>query len=113
MIMLLGGCDLMTPKSYEAGTCQTIALGRLKHPGSFEESSLLEKNNMDDQKLVQISFQAWNDYKVPMPHIIECMFNMTDEQSTSALLAIKWNGRSIRQHELDQIREKVNQTPHP
>ena len=100
-------CDLMPLETEAQQTCQEIAISRLKHPKSYDFVSVSEKTVEGDQKEVYLNFNAWNDFKVPFLHSISCRFQGTAENSPSDLVAIKWNGRPIRQHELDDIRDSL------
>ncbi|NOZ67278.1 MAG: hypothetical protein GXP00_12445 [Alphaproteobacteria bacterium] len=100
MMVGLAGCDLITPSSPAEKTCTEIAHIRLKHPGSYDHISTKETIDAEGRLKVKVDFNAWNDFKVPLPHNITCLFQ--DEKLT----AIIWNGRPIRQHELDEIKAK-------
>ncbi|HEC00993.1 MAG: hypothetical protein L3J50_02465 [Emcibacter sp.] len=100
MMGALSGCDVMTPSSPAEKTCTEIAHMRLKHPGSYDHISTKETRDTEGQITVKVDFNAWNDFKVPLPHNITCLFQ--DDKLT----AIIWNGRPIRQHELDEIKAK-------
>ena len=103
-MLSLVACDLMPLKSQAQQTCKEIAVSRLKHPGSYDYVSISEKTGGEGQVEVYLNFNAWNDFKVPMLHSIYCQFQ---GEGTADLLSIKWNGRLIRQHELDEIRENL------
>ncbi|MCK5424477.1 MAG: hypothetical protein KAI89_03825 [Emcibacter sp.] len=103
LIMAISACDLMPLKSPAQNTCKEIAISRLKHPKSYDFVSVTEKTDKGGQIEVYLNFDAWNDFKVPMLHSISCQFQNKDPLY---LMAIKWNGRFIRIHELDDIREK-------
>ncbi|VAV88423.1 hypothetical protein MNBD_ALPHA02-1936 [hydrothermal vent metagenome] len=100
MMVGLSGCDLITPSSSAEKICTEIAHIRLKHPGSYDHISTRETESAQGQLDVKIDFNAWNDFKVPLPHNITCRFQ------DNKLTAIIWNGRPIRQHELDEIKIK-------
>ncbi|PCI34293.1 MAG: hypothetical protein COB54_00425 [Alphaproteobacteria bacterium] len=100
-------CDLLPLETAAQQTCQEIAISRLKHPKSYDFVSVSEKIVEDNQKEVYLNFNAWNDFKVPFLHSISCRYQDTGENSEGELLAIKWNGRPIRQHELDDIRDSL------
>jgi hypothetical protein len=103
LVLSLTACDLIPLRSPAQQTCKEIAVSRLKHPGSFDYVSVSEKNVEGGQIQVYLNFNAWNDFKVPMLHSIDCRFQ---NDGSLNLMAIKWNGRLIRVHELDDIREK-------
>lgn len=100
----LGACGFMPLKTPTQQTCKEIAISRLKHKTSYDMISVSEKETTDGQLEVYLNFKAWNDFKVPMAHSISCLFQNT---KTSTLLSIKWNGRPIRRHELDDIRKNL------
>lgn len=100
----LGACDFMPLKTPVQQTCKEIAISRLKHKASYDMISVSEKETSDGQIEVYLNFKAWNDFKVPMAHSISCLFRNSE---ISTLLFIKWNGRPIRRHELDDIRENL------
>lgn len=103
----VAACDLMPLETATQQTCQKIAISRLKHPKSYDFVSVSEKTFEGGQKEVYLNFNAWNDYKVPFLHSISCRFQGTADSSPPELLAIKWNGRPIRQLELDNIRDAI------
>jgi len=96
----LAGCDLITPSSPAEKTCTEIAHSRLKHPDSYDHISTKETMAAEGRLEVKIDFNAWNDFKVPLPHNITCQFQ------DNKLTAIIWNGRPIRQHELDAFKTR-------
>jgi len=96
----LSGCDVITPPSPAEKICTQVAHMRLKHPGSYDHISSKETRDAEGRVTVKVDFNAWNDFKVPLPHNITCRFQ------EDALTAIIWNGRPIRQHELDEIKAK-------
>ncbi len=104
LIFSLAACDYMPLNSMEQKTCKEIAVSRLKHPASFDFISVSEKEIDRDQIEVKLNFDAWNDFKVPMLHSISCRYQ---GKNSHDLLSIRWNGRLIRQHELDEIRENL------
>lgn len=106
LILPLAACDNSPPMSANYETCLAIAQSRLKHPDSFEFQEGLEKTAQDGLIHIGLTFSAWNGYKVPIPHKIDCIYQPSSEASSTELIAIKWNGRAIRQHELDDIIEK-------
>ncbi len=108
LVIGLAACDFMTGKSPAFGTCAQIAKSRLKHPASYEVISVVETKPREDQILVSINFSAWNDFKVPIPHNISCVFQVSETEDTTDLIAIKWNGRPVRSHELDDIRQSLS-----
>lgn len=112
LMTLLVACDEPEPSSPLFQTCENIAISRLKHPKSFDYEAGSIITSAEQPTNVEITFKAWNDYKVPMPHHIRCKFDTSTTGNTPVLLSIKWNGRPIRQHELDQIREKVRLRTH-
>ncbi|PCI44916.1 MAG: hypothetical protein COB49_10605 [Alphaproteobacteria bacterium] len=106
MVWSLTACDTPAIRSALYQTCANIALSRLKHPNSFDTTAGTEWAPPDGPTHIEIKFSAWNDYKVPIPHKIECIFQKTNHKKHPVLLSIKWNNRPIRSHELDYIREK-------
>ncbi len=104
VIISLTACDLIPLKSPIQKICQEIAVSRLKHPKSFDFVSVSEKEIATYQSEIYLNFKAWNDFKVPMLHSITCQFQ---DKASPELLSVKWNGRLIRQHELDEIRENL------
>ncbi len=107
LVISLAACDLMTDKSPAFGTCVLIAKDRLKHPASYEVTSVIETRPRNDRILVSINFAAWNDFKVPIPHNISCIFQAAEAGDATDLIAVKWNGRPVRSHELDEIRQNL------
>lgn len=101
----LSACDILKPLSPAQETCEEIALSRLKHPGSYENTSRTEVVMENNQIDVKLNFKAWNDYKVPIPHSISCKFQTMRDSVAPILMSIKWNGRPLRIHEIDDIRE--------
>lgn len=104
LMLGLMACDLMPLKTPAQQTCKEIAVNRLKHPKSYDYVSVTETTPEEGQIEVYLNFNAWNDFKVPMLHSIACRF---EGDGSLNLLAIKWNGRPIRIHELDDIRESL------
>jgi len=102
LILALVACDVISPKSPARKICEEIALSRLKHPGSFDLKSAVEATKEEGTRVVSLDFSGWNDFKVPLPHSIICYFE------DNSLTAVKWNGRPVRQHELDEIRDKIH-----
>ena len=78
-----------------------MARSRLKHPSSYDHILTTETKTAKGQIKVKIDFNAWNDFKVPLPHNTTCLFQ------EGTLTSVIWNGRPIRQHELDEIKAKV------
>ncbi|MCF6215033.1 MAG: hypothetical protein L3J58_02550 [Emcibacter sp.] len=111
MLCLIGlpGCNILPVKSVRLENCEKIAKARLKHPSSFDKISAKEYNNAAGHRGITISFKAWNDFKVPIPYNITCVFNASAPENTPILISITWNGRHIRAHELDDIREKLKE----
>lgn len=101
LILIIAACDFMILKTTEQQTCKEIAVNRLKHPRSFDFISVTEKEVDRGQIEINLNFTAWNDFKVPMLHTISCRFQGRDFHE---LLFVRWNGRLIRHHELDDIR---------
>ena len=106
-ILALSACDILTPKSPAHESCKGIALDRLKHPESFRELTETETAPRKEQREVNLTFNAWNDYKVPMPFSITCLFQKGSDGHITDLLTIRWNGRPLRRHELDDIRQSL------
>ena len=108
----LSSCMEFGPQTKTHEICQNIAIKRLKHPDSYDFTSMEEKkaNQITSTK---ISFMAWNDYKVPIPHNIECHFSVSEGNQPKVLTSIKWNGRLIRQHELDELNVEFLQNKKP
>ena len=100
-------CGLMPLETEAQQTCQEIAISRLKHPRSYDFVSVSEKTIDDGQREVYLNFNAWNDFKVPFLHSISCRFQSTADDTHLNLLGIDWNGRPIRLHELDDIRDSL------
>jgi len=94
----LTACDMLAPSSQAERICTEIARTRLKHPGSYDHISTRETTIAKGQVKVKIDFNAWNDFKVPLVHNITCLFQK------GTLASLTWNGRPIRQHELDEIK---------
>ncbi|VAX07685.1 hypothetical protein MNBD_ALPHA03-1930 [hydrothermal vent metagenome] len=111
MLCLMGlpGCNILSVKSARLEICEKIAKARLKHPSSFDKISAKEYNNAAGHRDATINFKAWNDYKVPIPYNITCVFKSSEPENTPSLISITWNGRHIRNHELDDIREKLKE----
>lgn len=107
LIIALSACDILTPTTPASESCKEIAQGRLKHPESFRENAQSETISREGQIEVRITFHAWNDYKVPLPFSIACVFQ-DREDGTLSPVGIKWNGRPLRRHELDDIRQSLN-----
>ncbi len=107
LVISLAACDFMTGKSPAFGVCAQIAKSRLKHPASYEVTSVVETEPRNGRVMVSINFAAWNDFKVPIPHNISCVFQAAETGDAANLIAIKWNGRPIRSHELDGIRQNI------
>ncbi|MBL4800661.1 MAG: hypothetical protein JKY45_02135 [Emcibacter sp.] len=108
LVIGLSACDFIPLKTPQQQACKEIAVNRLKHKGSYDMISISEKINKGGQIEVYLNFDAWNDFKVPLPHSIYCVFQEA-ENAPLSLLSIKWNGRLIRRHELDDIREYLKQ----
>jgi len=106
LALSLSACDILDSVSPDHETCTDIALSRLKHPGSFKKISSTETAVENNQIDVILTFKAWNDYKVPIAYRISCRFQHTDNAVAPTLISIKWNGRPIRSHELDDIQQK-------
>jgi len=109
IILVLPGCDALSIKSANLQTCEEIAKDRLKYPSSFDKTSAEEYNHEEGHKGVNIAFTAWNGFKVPIPYKITCVFKSVEQGHTPLLISITWNGRHIRAHELDDIREKLKE----
>ncbi len=107
LVISLAACDFISGKSPALGSCTQIAKSRLKHPASYEVTSVVEAEPLDGRVMVSINFTAWNDFKVPIPHNISCVFQTAKTGDAVNLIAIKWNGRPIRSHELDEIRQNL------
>jgi len=107
LIMPLAACDFQFRKPVSHQICEDIAVSRLKHPDSYRNISLTEHRAENGRHQVKLSFRAWNGYKVPVPHRIDCIFRDWRDRETPDLVAIKWNGRNIRSHELDDIRDRL------
>lgn len=105
LLLPLAACDNSPLRSVQYQNCLTIAQSRLKHPDSFDLQNGEESIPKDGMTHINLTFSAWNGYKVPIPHNIDCAYQATSEEAPAELLAIKWNGRAIRQHELDEIKE--------
>lgn len=106
LFLPLAGCDLLPFSSPLQNICKDIALTRLKHPSSYDFISITETIDAEDETNIQLNFNAWNDYKVPMLHSISCQFQQGADKKSPDLTSVKWNGRPIRQHELDDIRDQ-------
>ncbi len=105
-ILSLSACDFLPFKSPLQNTCKDIALNRLKHPRSYDFVSIIETIDAEDKINIQLNFNAWNDYKVPILHSISCQFQASENKKKPHLTYVKWNGRPIRRHELDKIRDQ-------
>lgn len=103
--LLLVGCDASPSLSPLQETCRQIALGRIKHPDSFKGSTATQEHSQNAQIIASLNFTAWNGYKVPVPYKIACRFEVPSDKSLPELLSIHWNGRPLRETELDEIRE--------
>lgn len=89
-------------------TCKEIALNRIKHPDSYESVTADETRDPSGPKTTTtLGFTAWNGYKVPIPYKIECIFQDATSKTPLRLTHIRWNGRLIRQTELDEINENL------
>ena len=84
----LSACDTAPDLTPLQDTCRQIALGRIKHPDSYEGKTVQDK--------------------VPVPYSIACSFQQGPRTTAPTLLNIHWNGRPIRQTELDEIRVAFN-----
>ncbi|MCF8474826.1 MAG: hypothetical protein K9G26_09025 [Emcibacter sp.] len=104
----LMACDISLLDSKTKRTCKEIALSRLKHPESYENMSTTEKTTPPNQTMTRITFDAWNDYKVQIPHNVSCLFQTTENKKNPNLISFTWNGRNIRQHELDDIKNLLD-----
>ncbi|GEM_PF-2056031 len=109
IILVLPGCDALSVKSALLETCEEIAKDRLRYPSSFDKTSAEEYNNAQGHKSVNIAFTAWNGFKVPIPYRITCVFGSAAQENLPLLISIAWNGRQIRAHELDDIRQKLKE----
>lgn len=105
-IFILAACDILSPPSRAQEICHDVALGRVKHPGSYVAISQMEDNKPNGQVTVTLNFTSWNGFKVPIPYSISCEFQVQGEKASLTLLSITWNKRPIRHHELDEIKER-------
>ncbi|NOZ42295.1 MAG: hypothetical protein GXP02_03890 [Alphaproteobacteria bacterium] len=110
LTLILAACSFLTPETPASQTCKKIALGRLKHPGSYEGNSQTQTNPHKGQIKVTLTFSAWNDYKVPMPQNISCLFQGKKNGTVTGLLSVKWNGYPLRMIEMDNIRASLKKT---
>lgn len=109
LIITLSACDYLPLKSPALASCEKIAKNRLKHSSSFEPITVKEIDHESKRTEVFLTFKAWNDFKVPMPYHISCVFLEAENNAAPQLIGISWNGRPIRQHELDEIRNNLTQ----
>tara|TARA_R110002072_G_scaffold179876_7_gene336001 strand:- start:813 stop:1169 length:357 start_codon:yes stop_codon:yes gene_type:complete len=104
----LSACDTAPDLTPLQDTCRQIALGRIKHPDSYEGKTVQDEHYPDAKITTNLGFTAWNGYKVPVPYSIACSFQQGPRTTAPTLLNIHWNGRPIRQTELDEIRVAFN-----
>jgi len=107
LLLNLSACDFLPAQSVYLETCEEISKNRLKHSSSFEKESSRESNGGTGYVNAEIAFKAWNDYKVPIPYNISCLFKQTENKNAPLLVSITWNGRPIRSHELENIQEAL------
>lgn len=108
ILVSVTACQDIYGASEQVKACEKAALSKLKHPDSYNPQQVTESLNEQGEHVTEISFKAWNDYKVPIPFNLICTSDADLSQNNLIQFkAIFWNKRPIRMAELDYINQSL------